>query len=233
MRSDPRAREERYARRVWRGRGGGCRSALRALEMLVAGSALALGLGCDRQMAQTSVTDRYPRPEQELDHAESLESTSVVTNNDMLHGFLVFASGEDPWTTYAQRVLDARARGWVPKSWNEPANESATVGRMASIASHIVEIRGGLSFMILGPTPRYALRELMYQDILPPRTENQSLSGLEFTDFLNRLSRMSRLKEGTAATAAVRDSAVPRPPPLPPAGRQEPPSPDSTEKTPT
>ena len=186
------------------------------------------GAGCDRQMAQTSVTDRFARPEQELDHAEALESTSVVTNNDMLHGFIAFVSGEDPWVTYAQRVLDARSRGWIPKDWREPANESATVGRMASIASHIVEIRGGLSFMLLGPTPRYALRELIYQDILPTRTENQSLSGLEFTDFLNRLSRMSRLKEGTAAAAAFRDSAVPRPPPLPPSGRPEPPSSEKT-----
>ncbi len=228
MRSEARARGEGCAQRVWRAPGAWRGSVLRIALVMSAGTALTVGLGCDRQMAQTSVTDRYPRPEQELDHAESLESTAVVTNNDMLHGFIVFAGGEDPWTTYAQRVLDARARGWVPKGWNEPANESATVGRMASIASHIVEIRGGLSFMILGPTPRYALRELMYQDILPPRTENQSLSGLEFTDFLNRLSRMSRLKEGTAATAAVRDSAVPRPPPLPPAGRSEPPSPEKT-----
>lgn len=216
MRSDPCALCDRFARagRAW---------FTACAMLLVAG-------GCDRQMAQSSVTDRYPRPEQELDHAESLESTSVVTNNDMLHGFIVFVSGEDPWTTYAQRVVDARGRGWVPETWREPANESAAVGRMASIASHIVDIRGGLSFMLLGPTPRYALRELIYQDILPPRTENQSLSGLEFTDFLNRLSRMSRLREGTAATAAVRDSAVPRPPPLPPSGRPEPPP---SEKTPT
>ncbi len=189
---------------------------------------IALAAGCDRQMLQTSVTDRFPRPEQELDHAESLDSTSVVTNNDMLHGFIVFVSGEDPWATYAQRVLDARSRGWLPKDWREPANESATVGRMASIASNIVEIRGGLSFMLLGPIPRYALRELIYQDVLPARTENQSLSGLEFTDFLNRLSRMSRLREGTAAIAAVRDSAVPRPPPLPPSGRPEPPPSEKT-----
>ena len=203
--------------------------------LFLAGCAALIGAGCDRQLAQTSVTDRFPRPEQELDHAETLESTAVVTNNDMLHGFIAFTSGEDPWTTYAQRVLDARSRGWVPENWREPANESATVGRMASIASHIVEIKGGLSFMILGPTPRYALRELIYQDILPARTENQSLSGLEFTDFLNRLSRMSRLKESAAARAASRDSAVPRPPSLPPSGRSEPPSPstDSTEKTST
>ena len=204
------------------------RLALIACKAGLAGCALAAAVGCDRQLAQSSVTDRFARPEQELEHAEALESTAVVTNNDMLHGFIVFVSGEDPWTTYAQRLLDARSRGWVPKDWREPANESATVGRVASIASHIVDIRGGLSFMLLGPTPRYALRELIYQDILPPRTENQSLSGLEFTDFLNRLSRMSRLKEGTAATAAVRDSAVPRPPPLPPAGRPEPPSSEKT-----
>ena len=217
-------RSEPDAVRAWPGR------AMRRMAMLLAVATLGAGLGCDRQMAQTSVTDRYPRPEQELDHAESLESAAVVTNNDMLHGFIVFANGEDRWTTYAQRVVDARARGWVPDDWREPANESATVGRMASIAARIVDVRGGLSFMLLGPTPRYALRELIYQDVLPARTENQSLSGLEFTDFLNRLSRMSRLREGTGATAAVRDSDVPRQPPLPPAGRPEPPL---TEKTPT
>lgn len=206
-------------------------SILRAAALVCMSAGVAVcGTGCQRQMSDTSVTDRFPRAEQELDHHEALESTTVTTNNDMLHGFLVFAVGEDPWTTYSQRVLDARARGWVPSDWREPANESATVGRMASIAAHIVEVRGGLSFMLLGPTPRYALRELVYQDILPARTENQSLSGLEFSDFLNRLSRMSRLKEGTGSASAVRDSSVPRPPTLPPAGRPEPPS---TEKTQT
>jgi hypothetical protein len=214
MRSERMARAER----------GVLPQALAAVALAIVG----FGAGCDRQLADTSITDRYPRPEQELDHAESLESAALVTNNDMLHGFLVFASGEDRWTTYAQRVVDARSLGWIPEDWGEPANESATVGRMASIAAHIVEIRGGLSFLILGPTPRYALRELIYQDILPPRTENQSLSGLEFTDFLNRLSRMSRLREGASATAAVRDSTVPLPPPLPPAGRSEPPSPEKS-----
>lgn len=185
-------------------------------------------MGCDRQMADTSVTDRFPRPEQELDHAEALESRLLTTNNDMLHGFFVFELGEDPWTTYAQRVIDARKRGWLPQGWREPANESATVGRMAAIAAHIVKIKGGLTFSILGPTPRYALRELIYQDILPARTENQSLSGLEFVDFLNRLSRIAPSTDG--APKPVRDSAVPRPPPLPPSGRTEPTFPEQAPR---
>lgn len=177
---------------------------------------------CDRQMVDVSVTQRYPRPEQELDHAEQLERQPVTSNDDMLHGFLMLTDGEDPWTTYAQRVMEARRREWVPEDWDEPAVESAAVGRMASIAVRIAKIRGGLSMMIIGPVPRYALKELTYMDILPARTENQSLSGLEFVDFLNRLARMSRLEESTAATGALRDSSVPRNPPLPPAGRPEP-----------
>lgn len=188
----------------------------------------ALVAGCDRQLAETSVTDRFARPEQELDHTEALESRLLTTNNDMLHGFFVFAFGEDPWTTYAQRVIDARMRGWLPEGWREPANESATVGRMAAIAAHIVKIRGGLTFTILGPTPRYALRELIYMDILPARTENQSLSGLEFVDFLNRLNRIAPSEGG--ASQLVRDSAVPRRPPLPPAGRTEPTLPEQTPR---
>jgi hypothetical protein len=193
-------------------------------------AAAGIGVGCQRQSSETSVTDRFPRPDQELDHQEALESSPLTTNNDMLHGFLVFSVGHDPWITYSQRVVDARGRGWVPTHWSEPANESATVGRMASIASHIVEIRGGLSFMLFGPVPRYALREMIYQDILPPRTENQSLSGLEFSDFLNRLSRMSRLRDVTASAATPKDSDVPRPPALPPPGRLDPPSTETTPR---
>lgn len=197
------------------------RHAASALLALSALAAVPLP-GCDRQMVDVSVTQRYPLPEQELDHTEQLERQPITTNDDMLHGFFVLADGSDPWTTYAQRVIEARRRGWVPEDWDEPAVESAAVGRMASIAVHIGKIRGGLSMLIMGPVPRYALKELIYQDILPARTENQSLSGLEFVDFLNRLARMSRLSETTAATGALRDSSVPKTPPLPPAGRPEP-----------
>ena len=66
---------------------------LRALPAMGLACATGIAIGCDRQLAQTSVTDRFARADQELDHAEALESTPIVTNNDMLHGFIVFVDG--------------------------------------------------------------------------------------------------------------------------------------------
>jgi hypothetical protein len=48
--------------------------------------------------------------------------------------------------------------------------------------------------------PRYAVRELIFMEILPLRTENQVLSGSEFVDYLNRLDRISG--RGRRASAA-------------------------------
>ncbi|MCZ6543072.1 MAG: hypothetical protein O6768_05350, partial [Planctomycetota bacterium] len=46
---------------------------------------------------------------------------------------------------------------------------------------------GGLTMRLFGPSPRYCTRELIFMDILPQRTEHQSLSGLEFIDLVGRI----------------------------------------------
>ncbi len=50
---------------------------------------------------------------------------------------------------------------------------------------------------LLGPSPRYCTRELVFLGILPPRTEHQSLSGLELMDVVGRLEDRLGEPEGT------------------------------------
>lgn len=144
-------------------------------------------VGCVRTVLESSAVDDWQGDEAELEYLEALESQRVVTNHDALHGLLLLADGADSHETYEQRLADARQRGWLAPDATPEANESAAIGMMAMAACEILAIKGGLTMRLFGPSPRYCTRELIFLDILPPRTEHQSLSGLEFIDLLGRV----------------------------------------------
>lgn len=149
-------------------------------------AALALLPACARTLNEGSAVDTHAGDDAAFWNA--LEDDRTITNHDALHGLFLLADGEDPNATFEDRIAAARARHWIPADAPNPvANESATVGRVASVAARIAEIKGGLSMRLAGPTPRYATRELIYMGILADRTENQSMSGLEFIDLVGRL----------------------------------------------
>jgi hypothetical protein len=162
--------------------------------------ALAVACGCERSRVEDSAVERFPRSTQELDFIDALMNQVVVTNGDALHGLISFADGADLATTYEGRVEVAKRKGWIPAGWDRPAEESAQVGWIAVAGCRILDIKGGLTMRLSGPTPRYATKELVFMDIIPLRTENQSLSGKEFVDLLNRLERFQ--KNGRALALA-------------------------------
>ena len=92
----------------------------------------------------------------------------------------------------------AKAKQWLDAGWDRPANESAQVGWMAVAGCRTTGVQGGLTMRVFGPTPRYATKELVFMGILPLRTENQSLTGQEFVDFVNRLGRAQKFGRPTA-----------------------------------
>lgn len=151
---------------------------------------LLFGVGCQRQMLPTSAVDRFPTADDELDFLDEVNGMTAVTNNDALHALFILADGTDPATSYEERVSSAKERRWVPSGFGQPANESAAVGWLAMAGCQICDIKGGLTMHVIGPTPRYCTKELVFMRVLPLRTENQSLSGAEFVDYLNRLHRV-------------------------------------------
>ncbi|MFM1935429.1 MAG: hypothetical protein RI990_388 [Planctomycetota bacterium] len=154
--------------------------------------ALVAAIGCERARVEDSAVDKFPRSAEEMDFLDALNQQTVVTNDDALHALIAFADGADLSSTYAGRVEVAKRKQWIDASWDRPGDESAQVGWMAVAGVRILDVKGGLSLRLLGPTPRYATKELVFMDILPLRTENQSLSGREFVDYVNRLGRVQR-----------------------------------------
>lgn len=159
------------------------RSDRRTLALL---AILAVLPACTRTLSERSAVDQHA--EDEAAFWIALESERTLTNHDALHGLFLLADGDDPHASFEERVAAARERGWLDaKDANPVANESVTVGRIAHAAAHIADVKGGLTMRIAGPSPRYATRELVFLNLLPDRTENQSMSGLEFIDLVGRL----------------------------------------------
>jgi hypothetical protein len=153
--------------------------------------------GCARTVLESSVVDAVPADAAELDFWEGVEAQRIVTANDALHALFLLADGSDSFATYDERLAEAKRRKWLPAGWDPAANESATVGLVAMAACQILDVKGGLTMRVLGPSPRYCTRELVFLGILPPRTEHQSLSGLELMDVVGRLEDRLGEPEGT------------------------------------
>ncbi|MCE9618813.1 MAG: hypothetical protein K8R92_02765 [Planctomycetes bacterium] len=146
---------------------------------------------CQPYLLKSSAVDQFPGSQQEIEFLDVLEDMPAVTNNDALHSFLILQDGTDASKDYQDRVAEGIRRKWLSESFKGQANQAANVGWLAGAGCRIMKVRGGLTMMIFGPIDRYAVKELIYMEILPLRTDNQSLSGLEFIDYVNRLERIA------------------------------------------
>ena len=168
----------------------------------VAGLALFLlmlvSTGCAnmRTIQPQSVVDTLGSVDAELDFWDEIATHRAVTNNDALHGLLL-AAGETNVVGDAARLDAARARGWIGPNQTLEMNETATLGLIAMGASEILGIRGGLTAHLLGPSPRTATRELIFRRLIPRRSDNQSVSGLEFIDIVNRCEDFLSMQAST------------------------------------
>jgi hypothetical protein len=148
---------------------------------------LALG-GCavERTVLEDSAAETLGAPDDELDFWDDLATRSVVTNHDAIHGLLL-AAGTTSDDDFAARLEAARHRGWIGEDENPDPNESASVGMISYAVCDILDIDGGVTMRIFGPSRRYCTRELVFLKLIPLRTEAQSLTGLEFIDLMGRI----------------------------------------------
>ena len=164
------------------------------ITALVAGLVLP---GCnlfERTTIENSAAVQFPGGDQDFEFWDALSKQSVVTNNDALHGLLLLADGSDDCETYECRYEAAVEKGWFEGSWGgmPAADASAKVGWMAVAGCRILEIDGGLTMRLFGDSPRYCSRELTFMRILPAVTENEALSGLEFTAYVDNIEDRQR-----------------------------------------
>ena len=195
---------------------------------LAAGAALTLA-GCARTTIENTLETNYAAadPGAQVNFWHTLPERSAVANDEGLHGLFILADGSDPHSTYEARVADARARGWIGSSWNEPANLAMQRGTLAAAVAKIVQLRGGVMYSLL-PGPRYATRELISRGMIPPgSSENQAITGLEYLGVIGRAQDVITMREAQQATQNASPDAAPAATPDPNAAPAAAPAPDS------
>jgi len=145
---------------------------------------------CTPTRLADSAVDRQTMPSRELDFWQLLEQRPRVTNHDAFHALLLLADGKDDRVSYRTRLAEARARGWIDDDATEadlPANDAATVGLVSVAVCDVLDLEGGVTLRCFGPSRRYCTRELVAQGVLPQRTPEQELRGLEMIDLAGRI----------------------------------------------
>lgn len=144
--------------------------------------------GCSRtMMTRQASTDYSPQDSaSDMDFWHSLAERLAVSNDEALHAVIMLQEGEDPTSGYVSRVTFAKKQKWLPDSWQEPAEQAAQRGMIAVAVCRACKVEGGVMMRALGPTPRYALRELVYLGIMADSTETQTVPGIEFLGIISK-----------------------------------------------
>ncbi len=187
------------------------------MACIVAPSAV-LVMGCARTTVETSLAAAVKAGDvnAELDFWDAIAERAVVCNDEGFHGLLLFSDGEDRATSYEQRLAAARERGWVADSWSEPGNLAMQRGVLARAVAMHCKIEGGVMMQVLGPTPRYATRELQYMGMMGTGSEQQAVSGREYMGVLSKAQDYLVFEEEAAGAAEMKEAPAPAPPPAPP-----------------
>ncbi len=162
--------------------------------MTMCGVALATMTACTAPRTGMPLTAKLGKDDvsSQLEFWHELGQQPMTSHDDAFHGFLLYLDGADSATDYAGRVAKLKKRGVLQNSFNRPADEAIQRGTLAVMICHAVDLKGGVTYSLLGPTPRYAVRELQYAGLYPLSTPNQIFTGAEYLGIMGRLEDYQR-----------------------------------------
>jgi hypothetical protein len=158
-------------------------------------ASLLLACGCQTApRVSESLTAKFggSEPDAQMDFWHQLTEQPLTSNDDAFHGLLLYMDGEDPAETYEARVDNLRSRNMLPKGFAEPGDLAVTRGTLAVPIMRLINLKGGVTTRLFGPSPRYALRELMFVGVYPQSSPNQTFSGSEFVGIIGRIEDYQR-----------------------------------------
>ncbi len=159
--------------------------------MALAGALLCLlPASCARSTLQSTVADHYGGADamQEMDFWDGLAVLPAVSNRDVVHAMLL-SFGRQPkgassdWKT---ELKAAQQRGWIAADADPRPEETARVGMVARVICMEAKIKGGATMRLLGPSERYATKELNHMRWLPDMAPAQSISGGQLLAVLSK-----------------------------------------------
>lgn len=160
----------------------------------IALSLLPLTAGCQSAHVPDPLTHsvKGDDADAQLEFWHQLEQRPVTCNDDAFHGLLLYLDQSDPSTDYVSRVNALKSRGLLAHNFDRPGDEAVTRGTLAVAISSALKIKGGMMMHLSPDCGRYATRELVYMELYPPSTPNQTFSGAEYLGIIGRIEDYQR-----------------------------------------
>lgn len=173
---------------------------------------LALGCllaGCARTTVQNTQPTNYEPNDltAQLDFWHELPGRSAVSNNEGLHGVILFFEGEDTTGSYENRVSHLQDKGWLDDDFEEPADLAMQRGLLAHVLCRAMDIKGGVMMQLTKGAPRYAYKELVYLGVMPDGSGQMVLDGLDYVGTVSRAQDWLVVQGMKEQNKSIRDAA--------------------------
>ena len=163
---------------------------LRMNRIIVSGwAAVAIGLclaGCEQPGIHSGAAAKLVASEGSPAYLDRIASAKTVSENDAMRGILLLLDGQDKATTFQQRVNVLMSRKIIDPSWGFRAERPITRGKLAYMTYQACHMTGGVTLTLTGPSQRYCLLELQYQQMMSTGAMYSAVSGMEFVAVLTR-----------------------------------------------
>jgi len=110
-----------------------------------------------------------------------LATIPLVTVDEAYRAMLILADGEDGSRSFEERRQKLESRGIARAAWKLEPQHVVDAGSVAYMVCRICQIRGGLNCHLFGAIGlgdrRYALREVIYRDMLEDTVDYQYMTG--------------------------------------------------------
>jgi len=112
----------------------------------------------------------------------------IVFRYDALKALVVLMDVDEEYIDLNAQVAYAQAQGFLPKHKAKAFDPMQPLrrGEAAYLFHRALGIKGGLALHLLGPTERYALKELAFQGFLSGGRVNDLVSGEEFVQLVTQ-----------------------------------------------
>ncbi|MDB5324212.1 MAG: hypothetical protein JWN40_5843 [Phycisphaerales bacterium] len=160
----------------------------------VALGAMLLLAGCQSAKVAEPLTAKLggSDPDSQMEFWHTLAERNLTSNDEAFHGLLLYLGDQDPATDYTGRVKELKSRGLLNADFHQPADQAVERGILAQAIVRALKIKGGVFQRLTHDNPRYAVRELMFMDLYPASSPNQTFSGTEFLGIMGRIEDHQR-----------------------------------------
>ncbi|MFQ5422883.1 MAG: hypothetical protein ACE5F9_02770 [Phycisphaerae bacterium] len=127
-----------------------------------------------------------------------LSEAPLVTVDEAFRAMLILADGEDDSQSFDQRRQKLETREITRPAWRLKAENVIDAGSVAYMVCRICKVRGGVNYNLFGSLGlgdrRYAMRELLYLDMLDDAVDYQYMTGPALVALMGKADELMEKK---------------------------------------